>query len=183
MSTPRLLGFLALAISGLSIAWGYSVSAQWWGAVTALVAVLVFGVAAARDPSRGVTVPSRAASSQAAWARPAFLQSACLVAIFGLSVAGILAGAAAFAVIFGATAALAAWDLFAANRPNGAAASATARTYERRREVSLALALAAGLLLIATGKLLALRIPFVLVVLLVLLDAFSLDRLSRYLRT
>ncbi len=183
MSTPRLLGFLALAIAWLSIAWGYGMSAQWWGALVALVAVVVFGIAAAGDPSGGASIRSRTPSSQAAWAAPAFLQPACLVGIFCISAAGILAGAAAFAMILGATAALAAWDLFSVNRPIGAAASATARTYERRREVSLALALAAGLLLIATGKLLALRIPFVLVVLLVLLDAFSLDRLSRYLRT
>lgn len=171
MSPPRILGFLALAISWLSIAWGYSMSALWWGGLAALAPIVVFGLAAARDRRPETPFPS-----QATW------ESACLVAVYGISAAGILAGAAAFAMTFGATAALAAWDLFSPNRPGGAPASATARIHERKRELSLALALAAGLLLVATGKLLALRIPFVLVVLLVLLDAFSLDRLSRYLR-
>ncbi len=87
-------------------------------------------------------------------------------------------------MILGGAAGLAAWDLLSGNRPTTGAgatavASATARTCERKRELLLALALAAGLLLAAAGKLLPLRIPFVVIVLLVLLDAYSLDRLLR----
>lgn len=194
MSTPRIAGFLALAIAWLSIAWGYGARGEWWGPAAALVPVVVFGVAAARDARAGTPDSSAVAGAhaagmvaarkparrpQAAWAQPAFQESACLAALFCLAAIGILAGAEAFPMILGATAALAAWDLLATNRPTAAANAGTARSYERRRAMLLALALAGGLLLAVAGKLLPFRIPFVVVVLLVLLDAYSLDRLSR----
>jgi hypothetical protein len=189
MSTSRIFGFLALAIAWLSIAWGYSGRGQWWGVLAAALPVVIFGVAAARDARHQSSGPlgvagRRAGWPQAAWQQPAFQESACLAALFCISAIGILAGADAFAMILGATAGLAAWDLFSTNRPTAAAGAgtargSTARSYERRRGLVLALALAAGLLLAVAGKLLPLRIPFVVVVLLVLVDAYSLDRLAR----
>ena len=176
MSTPGILGFLALAIAWLAIAWGYGGRGHWWGALVALVPVVVFGIAAARDRWPKQSGASRAARPPAAWTRPAFQESACFLAIFCVAAAGILTGADAFPMILGGAAGLAAWDLLSGNRP---LAGATARRCERKRELLLALALTASLLLAAAGKLLPLRIPFVVIVLLVLLDAYSLDRLLR----
>jgi hypothetical protein len=180
MSKPTILGFLTLAIAWLSIASGYSGCGQPWGALVALVPIVIFGIAAARDARPETPGSSPARRPRAAWTRPAFQESACLAAVFCVSATGILVGADAFPMILGATASLAAWDLFSANRPTAAAGGEAARSYERKRELLLALALATGLPLAAAGKLLPLRMPFVVVVLLVLLDAYSLDRLSRF---
>ncbi|MCX6915783.1 MAG: hypothetical protein NT167_22515 [Verrucomicrobia bacterium] len=112
----------------------------------------------------------------------AWLPPTCLVSLVCLAAAGLLEGAPTFLMILGATAALASWDLMNLDRSMaGSASSETVRRFEKRHALSLAIALGLGLLMATSGKLFSLQIPFALLILLVLFDLFSLDRVSRYL--
>ncbi len=152
--------YLAIALVGL--AGGYGLIAQWVGAGIVLVASAAF------------LLSNRLA---AAW-----FPSACLVILVGLAVVGLFQGAPAFAMIPGATAALAAWDLVNLDRTMGNIwSSGTADRFEKRHAQALSVALGLGVVMAVSGKLVPLPIPFVPFVLLILLDMYTLERLSHRL--
>ena len=163
MSLSKALYRSSLLISLACLAGGYVMAGQWLGAGAVLPPILAL-LFAGRFP--------------VAW-----LPHACLLSLVCLAAGGLLAGAPAFLMIPGAAAALAAWDLVNLDRVMaGRPSSPTARRYEQQHAVTLAAALGLGLMLAGAGRLLPLQIPFVLLVFLVLVDLFSLDRMSRYLR-
>jgi hypothetical protein len=113
----------------------------------------------------------------------AWLPSACLVSLVCLAAGGLFTRAPALLMISGATAALAAWNLVNLDRAvTGSPPSETVVRLEQKHLFTLAAALGLGLLMAAAGKLLAFQIPFVLLIVLVMLDLFSLDRMFRYLK-
>jgi hypothetical protein len=108
---------------------------------------------------------------------------ACLIGFVFLAAFGLFEKSPAFLMVLGATAASASWDLQNLDRSMaGSSPTETARQFEKNHIQSLAIALGLGLLVAGTGLLFALQVPFVLLILLVILDLFSLDRVYRYLR-
>jgi hypothetical protein len=177
---------LCLASSAACIFVGYAMTGAWPGACLSLLPCVLAAF------HRRLSAP---------WVPTAFL--ACMV---GIAAAGLFLGAAAFLMIAGAALALGTWDL--ANlersikgdgpaaprfkeRPRGAnaprfkehprGANAPRFKDEWRHIHSLALALGAGLFAAACALVLPLRLPFLVMFLLLILDLFCLERLARFL--
>ncbi len=162
MSLRRILCWFYLGIALIGLAGGYGLIAQWVGAGLVLVA------------SIAILFSNRPA---AAW-----FPSACLVILVGLAVVGLFQGAPAFAMIAGAAAALAAWDLINLDHTmEMGSSSGTAGRFEKRHVKVLSVALGLGVVMAVSGELVSLPIPFVFFVLLILLDMYSLERLSHRL--
>jgi hypothetical protein len=162
MSLRIVLIPLYLLISLACLGGGYGVAGQWVAAGLVLVPIIAASFYR-RFP--------------AAW-----LPSACLVGLVCLAAAGLLVGAPTVLMFLGATAGLAAWDLMNLDRVmESGSSSNTASRFEKMHALSLTLALGIGLLMAGSGELFSLRLPFVLLILLILLDLLSLDRVSRYL--
>jgi hypothetical protein len=154
---------VCLAVSTLCLAAGYASAGKWVGAVIAILmgAAWLF---ARKYPDLG-------------------LPSICLAGSVGLAVVGRLNGAPPLLMICGSGFALAVWDLVLLdNALDGALPEAQTRLYESRHLQSLALALGFGLLMAFLGRLLTLRTPFVVVMLLVALVIFGLDRAYNYIK-
>ena len=158
MMPPRRLLLLACLLAALAcLAGGYGMAGYWPAGIAALLPLAGLGFAARRP---------------AGW-----LPAACLASLVCLAAGGLLARAPALLMIGGATAALAAWSLANLDRTlAGVPPSESAARLERVHLLTLALALGLGLLLAAAGALLPLPIPFALLIALVLLDLYSLDR-------
>jgi hypothetical protein len=164
MSRRIALTLVSLLISFICLGGGFGTTGHWGGAGVVLlpiIAALLYR------------------KSPATW-----LPSACLVSLVCLAAAGLLAGAPAVLMILGATAGLAAWDLMNLDRMMESSSSSNAASrFEKRHALFLMLALGLGLLMAMSGAIFSLRIPFILLVLLILLDLYSLDRITRYLRS
>jgi hypothetical protein len=160
MPLRRLL-FLACLLAALAcLAGGYGMVGYWPAGIAALL------------PLAGLGLAALAARRPAGW-----LPAACLAALVCLAAGGLLARAPALLMIGGATAALAAWSLANLDRALvGVPPSESEARLERVHLLTLALALGLGLLLAAAGALLPLPIPFALLIALVLIDLYSLDR-------
>ena len=158
MMPPRRLLLLACLLAALAcLAGGYGMAGYWPAGIAALLPLAGLGFAARRP---------------AGW-----LPAACLTALVCLAAGGLLTRAPALLMIGGATAALAAWSLANLDRAlAGVPPSESVARLERVHLLTLALALGLGLLLAAAGALLPLPIPFALLIALVLLDLYSLDR-------
>jgi len=158
MMPPRRLLLLACLLAALAcLAGGYGMAGYWPAGIAALLPLAGLGFAARRP---------------AGW-----LPAACLAALVCLAAGGLLTRAPALLMIGGATAALAAWSLANLDRAlAGVPPSESEARLERVHLLTLALALGLGLLLAAAGALLPLPIPFALLIALVLLDLYSLDR-------
>ena len=114
------------------------------------------------------------------WASAMALPLACLVGLAVMGAMGLLLGAPLYLVAPGVVAALGASDL--ANTPvalSSTSSSASARRYERMHVLWLGLVLGMGLLLVASGSVISLNIPFLPLLLLVILALFCLDRAFR----
>jgi hypothetical protein len=112
------------------------------------------------------------------WAAPLFL-----VVMMGAAAAGAMVGASAFLLIPGAALALAAWDLADFHRfVRSGRSPQPAAALERRHALSLAKAISVGLLAAVGGASLALRIPFIVMFLLVILDLLCLGLALRALQ-
>ena len=101
------------------------------------------------------------------------------------SAAGLLASAPALLMILSATFALASWDLVLFDyslSDNPISSAATRALFQNRHYRSLALALALGLLIVFVGRTIQVQAPLIIIVLLVLLALFSIDRLWRALK-
>jgi hypothetical protein len=164
MMPPRRLLFLACLLATLAcLTGGYGMAGFWPAGIAALLPLAGLGLAA---------LAALAARRPAGW-----LPAVCLAALVCLAGGGLLAGAPVLLMIGGATAALAAWSLANLDRAlAGVPPSESEARLERVHLLTLALALGLGLLLGAAGALLPLPIPFALLVALVLLDLYSLDR-------
>jgi hypothetical protein len=157
MTLRRLLCLTCLLAALACLSGGYIMAGQRWAASAVLLptAALWFG---RRLP--------------AAW-----LPSASLVSLVCLAAGGLFVRAPAFLMISGATAALAAWNLVNLDRAMAGSLPVRAESQiEEKHFLTLAVALGLSLLLAAAGKLLPLQIPFALLIVLVLLDLFSLGR-------
>jgi hypothetical protein len=107
-----------------------------------------------------------------------WLSFTALVAFVGMAAAGLLLGSAPSLMVFSSTAALASWDLCNLER------SLDARPHpllEKRHIQILIPSLGVGLLLALAGGMISLSLPFIVILLLVFLIFFSLDRVFRYL--
>jgi hypothetical protein len=163
MSLRKALFLFCLVISLVCLAGGFGMIGQWIGAV------LVFLILLAWPLSNRFHL---------AWAAPA-----CLVSLVFLAAAGLLEDTPAYLMIPGAAAALAAWDLQDLNcSMQGCSPSETARQFEKNHIRSLAIALGIGVLMAVTGSLITLHVPFAILIGLILLNLYSLDRIFSYLR-
>ncbi len=111
-----------------------------------------------------------------------WLPSSFLFSMILLASVGVFLEAPAILMILVSVFALAAWDLANLDRSmKDCENSQAARRLERKNGRALALALGLGLALAAGGLALSLRMPFVVVFALVIVDFFCLDRVARYL--
>lgn len=108
----------------------------------------------------------------------AWLAPLALIAFVGLAVAGVLLRATTAWMVICAAAALAAWDLANLERSLG---NSLHPRLEKMHLRSLLFAIGLGVLLALAGRSVNLTLPFIVMLLLVFLGLFSLDRLSRYL--
>jgi hypothetical protein len=100
------------------------------------------------------------------------------LASLGLSATAILTGSLPVLSIFGAGCSLAAWDLhqlFFSLRDSPM--KEPTRRFEQRHLWSLLLALIIGLAIAIAGRMVTLQVPFILLVAVILLTVFGLDRL------
>jgi hypothetical protein len=163
VSLRKALWLFGLAVALVCLAGGYAMTAYWFvaAAVLAPVGALLFSK-----------------KFKAGW-----VPDLCLFGLVCLAAAGLLLQAPPLLMVLGTTAGLAAWDLENLDRRVGTGeATPSARRFEQRHLLVLAAALGLGLLMAALGRLVAIQIPFVLLLALVIFDLFSLDRVSRYLK-
>jgi hypothetical protein len=162
MTLRKSLFALCLASSAACIAVGYAMIGAWLGACLILLPC----------------VPAAFHRKLSAhWLPTVFLF--CTV---GFAAAGLLLGTPAFTMIAGAALALGTWDLANLERAieDGGGASAPRSGAERRHVLLLGCALGAGLIAAAAALVVPLRLPFIAMLPLVILDLFCLERLARY---
>jgi hypothetical protein len=112
-----------------------------------------------------------------------WLPSTALVISVGLAAAGLMAGASPLLMILGATFALASWDqvLLDHTLTDRSSSAKTIVLFENRHNQGLALALGLGLLIDVTGRMIRFQLPLGVMIILVILVLFSLDRIWRTL--
>lgn len=179
MNQRRLLLMLALGLQGASLMGGYFLVGNRIGLTLSglclLAWLLCWWLAARARRSAFTAVPS--VSAPMSPYASALLPIGLFVSV-GLAACGLLLGAHALAMIVAVASSLAVWDLLAFDlalslqRP-----TEQSRRCETNHLRSLALALGSGLLLSGASRLLSLRLPFVIVLLLVAATVFALDRL------
>jgi hypothetical protein len=163
MSFRKALFLMCLAASTAFLAVAYCLVGLWWGAC-AVILPGVFLLFHGKIPGR--------------WLPPAYLSSMLCAAAVGL-----WAGASPHLMLPGAALALAAWDLMYLDRAMaGSGGAHAAGRSEMKHARSLALALGLGLLSAEGGIALSVRLPFLIMLLLVILLVFSLSRVFRSLR-
>jgi hypothetical protein len=150
---------LAIPFTGLAcLSVGYAQAGQWLALVAVILPLLAW-LFSARWPYR-------------------WLPLAGLVLSVSLSGAGLFLGAAPVLMILSATLALAGWDLmlWENDLPADLPAALLSRlAYSHYR--ALALAVGLGLLAALAGRFLHLQLPFGILIVLILLALFSLERL------
>jgi hypothetical protein len=153
---------MSLVLSVACLGGGYAQTSLWLGALAALL------------PAAGFLFTLK---NRADW-----LPRLCLLCDTGLALAGILEGTAAMLMLAGLTASLACWDLANLENALRTASQGTAGSQIEKKHLQwLFLALGLGLSLAAIGTLVMLQIPLIVVVLLVVVDAVSLNFVARYL--
>ncbi len=163
MAPRKTLFAVCLIGSVLCLTAGYGMTGQWPGAVATII-----------------TCPAWLLSRKypTSW-----LPIICLLLCIFLAVAGILSGSVSLLMICSAGFSLAVWDLVLLDRKLGNRPSdEQTRQYENKHVRSLAPALAAGLLAGFLGHLFVFQIPFALVVILIAVVLFGLDRTWAYMR-
>jgi hypothetical protein len=163
MPLRKILAILCPAISAISMAYGFALPGIWFGVITSF---FIFGgwLFLLRRPSNGLSV-------------------AVLVISVCLSALGLLIGASPLLMVIAATLALASWDfvLFNASLP-GEQPGKSVALLEKVHLESLALAVGLGLIVSIAGHFIRFQIPFIVMVLLVILGLFSLERVWRKLQ-
>jgi hypothetical protein len=113
----------------------------------------------------------------------AMLPHICLFISVGLAVAGILIGASPLLMIFSSAMAVAVWDLAlleSALKMNST--NEQTRQYEARHLQSLMLALGFGLFATLAGYLVNIRLPFFIMIPLLIFLLFALERVWFYIK-
>jgi hypothetical protein len=163
MALPKNLFILCLTVSVFCLAAGYGMAGQWLGVAAAII-----------------TLPAwlLARKYPAIW-----LPFICLLASISLAVAGILSGPSSLWMISSSGFSLAAWDLLSFNHQLGNNPSeGQTQLYENHHIRSLAPAVAAGTLAGILGHLFVFQIPFAVLVILIILVLFGLDRTWAYIK-
>jgi len=157
MSLRKPLFMISLIILVLCLAAGYGIAGKWIGALVAILIGPAWLFARKNvDP---------------------WLPFICLLASVGLAVAGRLSGAPYWLMIFGSAMALAVWDLIDLEAALGKNSfGAQTRQYEKKHVQSLVLALGFGLFGALLGRFINLRLPLIVLMLLITLTLFALDR-------
>ena len=152
-----------LTVSLLCLTAGYGVVGGWVGAAIAAITGYAW-LLARKYPASG-------------------LPFICLMVSVCLAAAGQLVGAPSLLMICGSGLALAVWDLVLLEGAlRGNQFGEQTRRYEIKHLQALALALGPGLSVPFIGRLLTLRIPFVLLMILVVLVPIGLDRIGSYIK-
>ncbi len=163
MSARKALLIICLIASVLCLAAGYGMAGQW------------LGVAAA-----SLTCPAwlLARKYPATW-----LPFICLLMSISLAAAGILSRSTFWLMICSSGFSLATWDLILLNHTLGnKPSSEQTRQFERKHLQSLTPALAAGLLAGSLGHFFILQIPLAVLIILIALVLFGLDRAWAYIK-
>lgn len=163
MSLRKPLFILSLVTLVLCLTAGFGIAGKWIGVLAAIL------MAPAWLFTRKNTDP--------------WLPFLCLLASVGLAVAGTLIGASPFLMILSSAVALAVWDLTcldSALKHNSFGEQT--RRYQNKHIQSLALALGLGLFGALLGRFINLRFPFIIVMLLIVLTLFALDRVWIYIK-
>ena len=157
MSLRKRSLILCITLSVLCLVGGYGMVRQWIGAAIAILIGPAWLLARKYPAS--------------------LLPLICLLMSIAMAVAGMLMGSPPVLMIFGATLALAAWDLVLLSSVLGEH-SLTEQTqlFESQHLRSLLLALGSGLLVVFLGRFLTIQVPFLVLVLLVAFLLFALDR-------
>lgn len=159
--TTRMIYFICLAISAVCLFLGYYPASS-WQVLAALVVMAVLWFFARKSTSL--------------WPTSAILTIYLLVAAGGL-----LAGYSTYLLIIGSVAALSCWDLALFNQSlAGDQQQAHVGVLEKNHLQSLGLAALIGLILVIAGLQIRLTLPFGVIVLLVLLALFGLERSKHY---
>jgi hypothetical protein len=164
MSLRKILSLVGPMAWAACLAMGYAMVEQWIALVVIELVLPAWLLARIRPATMSPSIP--------------------LVVSVGIAAAGLFAGAAPVLMIFGATLALASWDLVLLDHSLAGCSNSSAATlslFEHRHLQSLTLALGLGLLVAVIGRTLHLQIPFGGMICLALLALFSLDRILRAL--
>ena len=163
MALRKPLFAVCLIVSVLCLAAGYAIAGRWIGMIMALITGLAW-LLARKYPASGLSL-------------------ICLFVSIGLAVVGRLTGSPPVLMICGSALALAVWDLLGLDAALGSASlGEQTHAYEASHLRSLALALGSGLLGMFLGRWLHLQIPFFIMVFLVVLAVFGLDRAWGYVK-
>ncbi len=162
MTTRKIFLAGSLAVLMLCLMAGYGLAGQWVGVAMALISGMGWLIGLKYSES--------------------WLPHLCLLMSVGLAVAGCLAGNSPVLMIFGAGAALAAWDALLLDASLGhSSPAAQTRRYEAAHLQLLALAIGSALVAVLAGRWLHFQLPFLVMVVLVVLVVFGIDRVWRYL--
>ena len=165
MSLPKILSFVCPVSCAACLAIGFALNGQGITLVIALLSLLIWLLARQRPATVSPSV--------------------ALIVSVGIAAAGLFARASSVLMILSATLALASWDLVLLDHAladNPISSTQTLALFQNRHYQSLALALGSSLLIAALGQLIHFQIPLVMMILLVILTLFSLDRVWRILR-
>ncbi len=155
--------YLSLGLAMVSLAAGFG-PARAWLALPAFLAMGLFWLFTHKQP--GI------------WA-----SSAVLIAYLGMTCISLLSGSSPLLALLGVTAALASWDLVVFERSlAGAPPAEGLRRLERQHLACLAFAAGIGLLSGFAGISIRIKLPFGVIVLLVLIAVVGIERGWRMLR-
>ena len=163
MPLRKTLSLVCSLVCAACLAAGYAMVGQWI-ALVAILLVFLAWLLARKWPST-------------------WLPSTALVISVGLAATGLFAGAPPLLMILSATFALASWDqvLLDHTLTDRSSSAKTIVLFENRHDQSLAVALGLSLLIAVTGRMIRFQIPLGVMIILVILVLFSLDRIWRAL--
>jgi hypothetical protein len=161
MALRKILFTISLLVFVLCLGTGYVTTGQWLGVVVTMITGLAWLMVQKYSTS--------------------WLPHICLVVSVGLAVAGVLSGSPALWMIIGSGMALVVWDLLFLNdalrdTPSGY----QTRRYEKFHFRSLSISLGTGLLAAFLGRFIHLQITFILMIFIIALAVFGLNRLWEY---
>jgi hypothetical protein len=154
---------ICLIFAALCPAAGYALTGKYPGVVASLLAGLLW-------------LPAR--KNPHSW-----MPSILLIVSVTLSAAGLLIGLPFFLIVIGSVAALAGWDLLILNAElENSQSGEKTRQYESRHLQTLVLAVGFGIIATLLRYTANLRIPFFVMILLVAIMLFALDRIWGFLK-
>ncbi len=165
LTLSRILRFACPVAAAICLAGGLAYN--WQAGVVVTIAVITLSLLAALAMIFTVRWPFE------------WVANTALVLLTALAAYGLLSRADGLLMLVGATAALAGWDLVLEDirRPKGYdQQKAHSRLQERTHLRSLGLAVGAGLLVVAVGQNIQVRLPFIVMALLVGLGVWALER-------